>query len=128
MSRVPRCQSAGSGARSVDSKEASPSLNELTDGDADLCGHLLLTVPKVADKLGLTGGYRTVVNTGGHGGQTVFIFTFTFSAEDHCHGLPADTTLICPVRSKRFSGVARRSFQNRCRLHPSSNIPPLSQD
>lgn len=49
-----------------------PSLNELTEADVQLCGHLMLTVPKVAEKLGLTGGYRTVVNTGGHGGQTVF--------------------------------------------------------
>ena len=49
-----------------------PSLNELAEADRELCGHLMLTVPKVAEQLGLTGGYRTVINTGGHGGQTVF--------------------------------------------------------
>jgi histidine triad (HIT) family protein len=49
-----------------------PSLNELTLDDAALAGHLLLTVPKVASLLGLNGGYRTVINTGVHGGQTVF--------------------------------------------------------
>ncbi len=48
------------------------SLNELHSEDAGLCGHLLLTVPKVAAQLGLNGGYRTVVNTGTHGGQTVY--------------------------------------------------------
>ncbi|MEZ6034894.1 MAG: histidine triad nucleotide-binding protein [Planctomycetaceae bacterium] len=48
------------------------SLRELTPQDADLCAHLLLTVPKVADLLGLDGGYRTVVNTGDDGGQSVF--------------------------------------------------------
>ena len=48
------------------------SLDDLNEKHASLCGHLLLTVPKVAAQLGLTGGYRTVINTGSHGGQTVF--------------------------------------------------------
>ena len=48
------------------------SLDDLTEADANLCSHLLLTVPKVAAQLGLAGGYRTVINTGSHGGQTVF--------------------------------------------------------
>lgn len=48
------------------------SLDDLTASDAELCGQLLLNVPKVAQQLGLSGGYRTVINTGGHGGQTVF--------------------------------------------------------
>ena len=48
------------------------SLKELTPSDAELCGHLLLTVPKVAEILGLDGGYRTVINTGADGGQSVY--------------------------------------------------------
>ena len=48
------------------------SLNQLNSDDAALCAHLLLTVPKVAEILGLNGGYRTVVNTGADGGQSVF--------------------------------------------------------
>ena len=48
------------------------SLRELTPPDAELCGHLLLTVPKVADILGLDGGYRTVINTGAYWGQSVY--------------------------------------------------------
>ncbi len=48
------------------------SLNELAPEDAALCGHMMLMVPKIAATLGLDGGYRTVVNTGVHGGQSVF--------------------------------------------------------
>lgn len=48
------------------------SLNDLTDSDAQLAGHLLRMVPRVAAMLGLTEGYRTVINTGDHGGQSVF--------------------------------------------------------
>ncbi len=48
------------------------SLDQLTPDDSVLCGHLLQMVPKVAALLGLEGGYRTVINTGLHGGQSVF--------------------------------------------------------
>lgn len=48
------------------------SLRELTPADAELCGNLLMAVPKVADILGLDGGYRTVINTGADGGQSVY--------------------------------------------------------
>ena len=53
-------------------KQTVVSLRELTPADAELCGQLLLTVPKVADSLGLDGGYRTVINTGADGGQSVY--------------------------------------------------------
>lgn len=40
--------------------------------DAALLGHLMETAAKAADQLGLTKkGFRTVINTGEHGGQTV---------------------------------------------------------
>lgn len=48
------------------------SLDGLSAEDSTLAAHLLLTVPKVAAQLGLSDGYRTVVNTGQQGGQTVF--------------------------------------------------------
>ena len=48
------------------------SLDQLSAEHRDLCSHLLLVIPQVAAQLGLTGGYRTVINTGLHGGQTVF--------------------------------------------------------
>lgn len=53
-------------------KKPVKSLDELSVEDGPLCSHLLLTVPKIAGLLGLSGGYRTVINTGAHGGQTVF--------------------------------------------------------
>lgn len=44
----------------------------LTDQDAALSGHLMLTVGKVARQLGLEeGGYRVVANCGSDGGQSV---------------------------------------------------------
>lgn len=48
------------------------SLDDLSDRDAALAGHLLLKIPQIASRLGLTEGYRTVINTGHDGGQTVF--------------------------------------------------------
>ena len=48
------------------------SLRELAEDDAQLCSHLLLTVPRIAEILGLDGGYRTVINTGADGGQSVY--------------------------------------------------------
>ena len=53
-------------------KKPIPSLNELNSDDSGLLSHLMQTVPAVAAQLGLAGGYRTVINTGAHGGQTVF--------------------------------------------------------
>jgi histidine triad (HIT) family protein len=48
------------------------SLDQLTAEDAQLSGHLLNMIPQIAAKLGLTEGYRTIINTGRDGGQTVF--------------------------------------------------------
>ncbi|MGE3316908.1 MAG: histidine triad nucleotide-binding protein [Planctomycetaceae bacterium] len=48
-----------------------PSLAELSDDDQALAGHLLLTASKLAAKLGLENGYRTIINCGREGGQTV---------------------------------------------------------
>ena len=47
------------------------SLDQLSAEDTQLAGHLLMMVPKIAADLGLPDGYRTVINTGDHGGQTV---------------------------------------------------------
>jgi histidine triad (HIT) family protein len=49
-----------------------PSLNELTDDDAALVGHLHVVARKIAAAEGLTEGYRTLFNTGPAAGQTVF--------------------------------------------------------
>jgi len=47
------------------------SLDDLKDSDAELMGHLFVVVRKVAAQLELTNGYRTVINCGQEGGQTV---------------------------------------------------------
>lgn len=48
------------------------SLNECTLEDESMLGHLLLVAATVAREQGFSAkGYRTVINTGGHGGQTV---------------------------------------------------------
>lgn len=47
------------------------SLDALTEYDEGLAGHLLLVAQRIAREEGLSEGYRIVVNTGQHGGQTV---------------------------------------------------------
>ena len=42
------------------------------ESDALLLGHLLLTARKVAAQEGLTEGFRTVINDGRHGSQSVY--------------------------------------------------------
>ena len=48
-----------------------PSLAELSDDDAALVGHLVMTIRKLAEELKLDDGYRVVVNCGAHAGQSV---------------------------------------------------------
>lgn len=48
-----------------------PTPGDLTPADQALAGHLLLTAGKLAQQLGLTGGYRIVINAGDDAGQTV---------------------------------------------------------
>jgi histidine triad (HIT) family protein len=52
-------------------KRVIPSLAGAADGDAALLGHLLVTAQTIAARLGLTNGYRTVLNCGPDGGQSV---------------------------------------------------------
>ena len=47
------------------------SLDALADADAALVGHLTMVACKLAGQLGLTNGYRLVVNCGPDGGQSV---------------------------------------------------------
>ena len=52
-------------------KKEIPSLAHADDVDSQLLGHLLTVTRLVAKELGLDDGYRTVINSGSHGGQTV---------------------------------------------------------
>lgn len=47
------------------------SIADANDADEQLLGHLLVVVRKVAEQLQLVRGYRTVINCGSDGGQTV---------------------------------------------------------
>ena len=47
------------------------SLAQAGAGDPELLGHLLWVVAEIARAKGLSNGYRTVINTGPDGGQTV---------------------------------------------------------
>lgn len=48
-----------------------PSLAHIEDGDQALMGHLLSVSVAVAKQAGLSRGFRTVINSGDEGGQTV---------------------------------------------------------
>lgn len=52
-------------------RKAYPSLDALSEQDSLLAGHLLLVARSIAAREGLGSGYRVVINTGSHGGQTV---------------------------------------------------------
>ncbi len=47
-------------------------LDDAQENDLQLLGHLLLTVKKIAAQVGLSDGYRVVINNGNNGGQTVY--------------------------------------------------------
>lgn len=54
-------------------KRAIATLNDASPADAELLGKLLLAAASYAKEQGFADdGYRTVVNTNAHGGQTVF--------------------------------------------------------
>ena len=53
------------------------SLNELTEEDKEVMGHLMVKIPEIAQKMGIAqDGYRVIVNTGKHGGQEVYHIHF----------------------------------------------------
>jgi histidine triad (HIT) family protein len=54
-----------------------PRIAEATPADQALFGHLLLKAAEVAAKVGLTNGYRLVINNGPDGGESV--------PHLHCH-------------------------------------------
>ena len=49
------------------------SLNDLTQQDEQLTGHMAFVAKQLAKEQGIhENGYRLILNTGAHGGQTVF--------------------------------------------------------
>ena len=53
-------------------KQHFASLNDFGSEDKDLLGELLFRAKEIAKDLKLDSGFRTVINTGEDGGQTVF--------------------------------------------------------
>lgn len=51
-------------------KKHIPSLNEVTDNDIKLMGHMLRLLPTVAKQLGIK-SFRTIINTGRDSGQEI---------------------------------------------------------
>lgn len=53
-------------------KREIPTMNDVREGDVELLGYLMLKAPEIAKKEGIAEkGYRLVVNTNSHAGQTV---------------------------------------------------------
>ncbi len=52
-------------------KQLIPTLNDVTSEDEATLGHLFIAAKAVAEKLGLAGGYRVVINCGPDAGQEV---------------------------------------------------------
>lgn len=59
-------------------RKAIPTLNDATEADRELLGHILLVARRLAQQEQIADrGYRLVINTNSEGGQTVFHL--------HCH-------------------------------------------
>jgi histidine triad (HIT) family protein len=52
-------------------KKEIPSLDKLQAEDQMVLGHLLLTIRKIAEQLGVSRGYRVAINCGPDAGQSV---------------------------------------------------------
>ncbi len=52
-------------------KEHIPSVDGINDENSAVVAHIFETIPKIAAKLGLSGGYRVISNCGKDSGQTV---------------------------------------------------------
>jgi histidine triad (HIT) family protein len=52
-------------------KEHIASADEITEANSDAVAHIFTVIPKIAEKLGLTDGYRIVSNVGENGCQSV---------------------------------------------------------
>ena len=52
-------------------KEHIASVDEISTKNADVVAHIFTVIPQIAEKEGLSGGYRVVSNCGADAGQTV---------------------------------------------------------
>jgi histidine triad (HIT) family protein len=49
-----------------------PTLSDIDEAHAPLLGHMTALAPRLMRELGVTNGFRTVINTGPDGGQEVY--------------------------------------------------------
>ncbi len=64
-------------------KKAIVNLADAEDDDRELLGHLLLTIPKVAEELGIGDGFKVLSNNGASAGQEVFHLHFHILSGDY---------------------------------------------
>lgn len=57
-------------------KKEIPTVNDITEADESLVGHLFVAMGKIAGQLGLSDGYRVVTNCGRDAGQEVMHLHF----------------------------------------------------
>jgi len=57
-------------------KQHIDSINAVDESNIEIVSKVLLTIPKIADSLGLKDGYRVISNCGEDGGQTVLHLHF----------------------------------------------------
>lgn len=66
-----------------------PTLNDLQPGDDGLLGSMVRRAAQIAKERGVdASGYRTVINTNSHAGQTVFHIHLHLLAGRHLHWPP----------------------------------------
>ena len=61
-------------------KKPLPQLNDATEADSNLLGHILLVANKVAAEEGVADAYRLVMNNGAGAGQEIFHLHFHLMA------------------------------------------------
>ncbi|MHC4398621.1 MAG: histidine triad nucleotide-binding protein [Planctomycetota bacterium] len=57
-------------------KKEIPSVDDVSEADESLIGHLFVAIRKIAEQLGLNSGYRVVANCGSDAGQEVLHLHF----------------------------------------------------
>ncbi len=75
-------------------------LNDITDGDREVVGHMIQAASKIAQQQGFDqDGYRTVFNCNTHGGQTVYHIHLHLLGGKPMGWPPYQDTLKTPVNT-----------------------------
>ena len=85
------------------------SLVDAEDKHSQLLGHLMVIVAKVARDLGLTDGYRTVINNGDHGCQKIKSFYIQVFGNQQLKWPPYEGELQAPQKEESKAVVNETS-------------------